>query len=307
MRNAMGSAAETSVEFASDGAMLRGVVHQPVGEPVAALVLVHAFAEEKRCAHRPFVEMARAASQAGIAVLRFDFRGCGDSEGRFEDATLDQWRADLRAALAFARANLGSQRMGLLGLRLGAALAAELAEEEIALACLVLWEPIVEGERYLSLTMRRSALRRRLTVQEGAREERVKAGDDKASVVDFDGYLVLPAMQKQIAALSLLAEPKAYPGPTLILNLSPRAKVAAPLGELASLYVQGEALVVRQEPIWSAVGLVDPTPIIAATMSWLRRALGLGTEGQRGPRLEPLLEREPEPRRGRRAWGTAVG
>jgi len=273
----MDTVAESSVEFPSSGALLRGVVHRPAGEPVAGLVFVHAFAEEKKCAHRPFVEMARAACEAGVAVLRFDFRGCGDSEGEFEDATLDDWRRDLRAALAFAPANLGGERMGLLGLRLGAALAAELAEAEITLACLALWEPVVEGDRYLSLTMRRSALRRKLTVHEGGSTEGLEETGNEAGVVDFDGYLVLPVMQEQIAAVNLLAEPKAYPGPTLILNLSPRPKIAAPLEELASLYVQGEAVAVRQEPIWSMVGLVDPTPAITATMAWLRGALGLKT------------------------------
>jgi len=274
----MGTPAESSVEFPSSGTLLRGVVHWPAGDPVAGLVFVHAFAEEKKCAHRPFVEMARAACGAGVAVLRFDFRGCGDSEGQFEDATLDGWRRDLRVALAFARANLGCERMGLLGLRLGAALAAELTEEEITLGCLVLWEPMVEGDRYLSLTMRRSALRRKLTVHEGGGAEGVEEGVDEGGLVDFDGYLVLPAMQEEIAGVSLLAEPKAYPGPTLILNLSPRPKVAASLEELASLYVQGEAVAVRQEPMWSMVGLVDPTPTISATMTWLRRVFGLRTE-----------------------------
>jgi uncharacterized protein len=266
---------ETSVQFESGGATLRGVVHQPASQPPrAGLVFVHAFAEEKKSAHRPFVEMARAASEAGIAVLRFDLRGCGDSEGRFEDATLDDWRADLRVALRFARTNLETDRLGLLGLRLGAVLAAEVAEQELQLACLVLWEPIVDGQRYLSLTMRRSTLRKKLTVHEGGGTGGVAGSAADEGVVDFDGYLVLPAVQDQIAAVDLLAEPKAYPGPTLIANLSARPKVAGPMSELASSYVQGEALVVRQEPIWSTVGLVDPAPTITATMQWLERALG---------------------------------
>ncbi len=272
----MAGAAESSVEFASRGAVLRGVLHLPAsGAPAGGLVFVHPFAEEKKSAHRPFVEMARAACAAGLGVLRFDFRGCGDSDGAFEEATLEDWRADLRAALALAREKIGSERVGLLGLRLGASLAAELAEEEITLACLVLWEPIVDGERYLSLTMRRSALRKKLTAHEGGGAEEVPEAEDEA-LVDFDGYLVLPAVQAQIAAVNLLVEPRGYPGPVLIVNLSPRPKVAAPLEELASEYVQGEAVTVRQEPIWSTVGLVDPAPTISQTMGWLKRTLRLG-------------------------------
>jgi len=263
------------VEFESGGFTLRGVVHRPVQEPpVAGIVFVHPFAEEKKSSYRVFVEMARAAADAGCGVLRFDFRGCGDSEGLFEEAGPEAWRGDLRRAFSLAKETFGAPRMGLLGLRLGAALAAELAEEELELAFLLLWEPVAEGERYLSLTMRRSMLRRKLTEHEGG-EALAEEEEEEAGEVDFDGYLVPAEIQRQIAEIDLLAESKAYPGPTLVLNLSGRSKVAPAVEKLASRYVSGEAQAVRQEPIWSTVGLVDATPTITASLEWLRKTLGL--------------------------------
>ena len=74
--------------------------------------------------------------------------------------------------------------------------------------------------------------------------------------------------------LDLLAAPKAYPGPVLVLNLTPRSRVAAPLERLASLYVSGEARAARQEPLWSTVGLVDAGPTLETSVEWLRGALG---------------------------------
>ena len=271
-------ATESSVEIASGEHLLRGVVHQPGQDtPAAGILFVHPFAEEKKCSHRVFVEMARAAAAAGCAVLRFDFRGCGDSTGAFEEADLAAWRADLHAAFAYAREHLGAKRMGLLGLRLGATLAAELAEEELDLAFLLLWEPVAEGERYLALTMRRSMMRKRLTVHEGGTEASAEdaEGEEEGGEVDFDGYLVSPQMQEQIAEVNLLSDPKAYPGPTLVLNLSGRSKVSATFDKLTSLYVSGEAQAVRQEPIWSTVGLVDPAPTVNASLEWLTKTLGL--------------------------------
>ncbi len=271
-------ATEESVELASGEAVLRSVVHRPAQPvPAAALLFVHPFAEEKKCSHRVFVEAARAAAAAGCVALRFDFRGCGDSSGAFEEADLTAWRADLRTAFAYAKGRLGAKRIGLLGLRLGATLAAELAEEELDLAFLMLWEPVTDGERYLALTMRRSAMRKRLTVHEGGTElgEEPEDEDGAAAEVDFDGYRVPPEMQRQIAEIDLLDEPKAYPGPALVLNLSGRSRVAPVFEKLASLYVSGEAQAVRQEPIWSTVGLVDPTPTIRASLGWLTRMLGL--------------------------------
>lgn len=274
----MAPVVESSVEFESDGQMLRGIVHRPSQEPpTAGIVFVHPFAEEKKCSHRTFVEAARrAAEQAGCASLRFDLRGCGDSDGCFEEATLTGWRTDLRAATAFAAQRLGSERLGLIGLRLGATMAAEVAEEDISLAFMALWEPILDGERYLSLTMRRSMMRRKLTAHEGGAEAETDTSDDEEGLVDFDGYLVPPEMRASIGEIDLLTHPKAYPGPTLVLNLSPRPKVAPAMEDLASLYVSGEARAVRQEPLWSTVGLVDPTPTVDATLEWLARTTGIG-------------------------------
>lgn len=39
------------------------------------------------------------ASANGHAMLRLDYSGCGESEGRFEDATLDIWRDDVLAVI----------------------------------------------------------------------------------------------------------------------------------------------------------------------------------------------------------------
>ncbi len=275
----MSAGVEVSVEFESNGHVLRGVVHQPAQDPVAGLVFVHPFAEEKKCSHRVLVEAARAASDMGCAVLRFDLRGCGDSDGDFADATLDGWREDLRAALAYGRAELPCDKLGLLGLRLGGALAAELAETELDLVCPAVWEPVVDGARYLSLTMRRSMMRKKLTAHEGGDEAPEEEDEPGETEIDFDGYLVPAEVQAEISAIDLLAEPKAFPGPALVLNLSPRSKVAVPMEELASLYVSGEAQVVRQEPIWSTVGLVDPAATLSITSEWMRRALGIETPG----------------------------
>lgn len=41
------------------------------------------------------VALDQWAGEQGRAMLRFDYSGCGASEGRFEDATLDSWRDDV--------------------------------------------------------------------------------------------------------------------------------------------------------------------------------------------------------------------
>ena len=49
--------------------------------------------------------LAAWAAAQGVAMLRLDYSGCGESEGAFEDGTLDIWRDDVLAVLA--KANVG--------------------------------------------------------------------------------------------------------------------------------------------------------------------------------------------------------
>ncbi|RRQ51462.1 alpha/beta hydrolase [Sphingorhabdus wooponensis] len=47
--------------------------------------------------------LAAWAAAHGVAMLRMDYSGCGESDGRFEDGTLDMWRDDVLAVLAEAK------------------------------------------------------------------------------------------------------------------------------------------------------------------------------------------------------------
>ncbi|WP_026315899.1 alpha/beta hydrolase [Actinokineospora enzanensis] len=62
-----------------------------------------------------FTRLAAGVAQAGIASLRFDLRGHGESEGRQEDLTLAAILNDIRVALADMRERTGEVQAGLLG------------------------------------------------------------------------------------------------------------------------------------------------------------------------------------------------
>ena len=62
------------------------------------VLLCHAFAEEKLWSHRVYVTFARELAALGYAVLRFDFRGEGDSDLEFEQATISTRIADVITA-----------------------------------------------------------------------------------------------------------------------------------------------------------------------------------------------------------------
>lgn len=263
---------EQLVEVPGAGRALHGVLHVPPDDEGRALVFCHPFAEEKKCAHRSMVEAARGCAAAGWAVLRFDLRGCGDSPGSFADYDLEDWRQDIVNAADYAREATGSDHVGLLGLRLGAALAASVAEQRPDTTCLALWEPVTAGGRYLAHNLRRSLIKSMLTSPEGADEAEAGPQDTPtADGTDFDGYWVSARLQQQLKQVDLLGQPAQYPGPVLVLNLTAGRQVAEALTRLAALYPRGRAVSVRQEPFWQRIGIIDPGPTVAATVEWLQQ------------------------------------
>ncbi len=264
---------ERLVDFESGGEPLHGVLHEPAGSPRGAIVFCHPFAEEKKCAHRTMVEAARACAEAGWAVLRFDQRGCGDSPGSFGAYDLNDWREDISRAIDCA-ARETSLAVGVLGLRLGGTLAAQVAEERSDLACLGLWEPIIDGERYIKQNLRRSMIKAMMTRHEGGEDSDGAASEAAAlgeGTVDFDGYRVPEAMREQAEQVDLLHPPPTFTGPTLVLNIGANDTLDEPMRKLADAYAHGTGRAVRQEPIWQRIGLIDADPTISVTVDWLRQ------------------------------------
>ncbi len=264
---------ERLVTFNSGEQRLHGVLHLPQDDIRRALVFCHPFAEEKKCAHRTMVEAARGCAAAGCAVLRFDHRGCGDSAGSFGEFSLREWRMDIEAALDCAEAQTQSP-VGLLGLRLGATLAAGVAESRPGVACLVLWEPIVNGARYIKQNLRRSMIKAMMTRHEGGEDSEGAASEAHAlgeGTVDFDGYPVSEQMRQQMEDVDLLAGERDYTGPVLVLSLGARDEPHQALKDLANVYPRGTAIAVHQEPVWQRIGVIDADATVSTTVQWLSR------------------------------------
>ncbi len=130
---------------------LFGIYHPPAHHAAqnSAVLFCHPLAHEFYNAHRCSGQLAGSLSDAGLAVLRFDYYGTGDSPGDWEDASIARWLDDIGCAADELRAR-GYARLCLVGLRFGATLAALFSAERGAVDGLVLWEPVVSGDHYLS-------------------------------------------------------------------------------------------------------------------------------------------------------------
>jgi pimeloyl-ACP methyl ester carboxylesterase len=116
---------EEKVVFQSDGLRLCGVLsfprEQSPNKRYPAMMVLHGFGSNKdstRC-----VDPCRFLSALGYATLRFDMRGCGESEGEPRRVICLEQVSDTRSAISFlaAHANIDPDRIGCMGSSFGGA------------------------------------------------------------------------------------------------------------------------------------------------------------------------------------------
>ena len=153
--------------------ILKGRSDANIGfEELRNLLIKMGFDERVRGSHRVFVNFAREAASHGIPVLRFDFRGHGDSDGHSEDCTIETYLSDIESARrTIQELHPSLESIDMLGLRFGATLAATYAHRTTDIGDLILWEPIVNGSRYMQELLRIN-LSTQLAVYGNVRENR---------------------------------------------------------------------------------------------------------------------------------------
>lgn len=129
--------------FTCRGSALVGVLHPTVVDPAEVAVVVIVGGPQYRVgSHRQFVSSARALAEAGFPVLRFDYRGMGDSEGVY--AGFERVDDDLRAAVDLVMAQCAPRRgVVLMGLCDAASAALLYCHADPRVAGLVLINPWV--------------------------------------------------------------------------------------------------------------------------------------------------------------------
>jgi pimeloyl-ACP methyl ester carboxylesterase len=139
--------------FGPENQSLFGVWHAPqtgLPAPATAVLMLAPWGAEDMSAHRVWRGLALVLAAQGHAVLRFEYDGCGDSYDPPEQA--DHWllwQASALHAIAILKQLSGAGKVVVLGMRLGALLAAELARTQDDIAALVLLAPIRSGQAYL--------------------------------------------------------------------------------------------------------------------------------------------------------------
>ncbi|MFK3739410.1 hydrolase 1, exosortase A system-associated [Massilia sp. TN1-12] len=136
---------QQALAFPCEGDTLYGVLHLPARPAPRGVVIVVGGPQYRAGSHRQFVLLARTLAARGIPVLRFDYRGMGDSEG--EPRVFDAVDADLRAAIDALFAHVpGLRDVALWGLCDGASASVFYAGTDHRVAGIALLNPWVRTE-----------------------------------------------------------------------------------------------------------------------------------------------------------------
>ena len=283
---AVGSA--QALYFNSGEHRLFGWLHRPLNGQKAdiGVVVCQPFGYEAICAHRGMRAFSEEIAAAGMAALRFDYLGAGDSPDIDPQADqLQIWTQDVLAAAEELKLRTGVRYVCLLGFRLGALLATLAAAQSNTFSGLVAVSPIVTGRRYL-----RELRTTRMAASLGVDSSETPAGKHDAQVggMEVSGFTLSAATLASLAKVDLtpLQSPP-LPRMLVIENASMRVT-----GTPGTLEVEGQTTRVALRGL---VGMLmtppqfaaTPKEVIAVTLDWLLKLPGLA------PRISDRADGQP--------------
>jgi len=233
------NALEQAGYFRVPEAHLYTVLHG-VADPIARVLLVGPFASERHASYIPWVRWARYLAARGMESLRYDYRGIGESTGKFEQMSFDNWIEDVGLLAAWLNSRSPHVPLVLHGLELGALLASNAFASGVGDA-LLLWSAPNSAHEVL-----RAALLRRISVDNmfryGDRRKRVSdyLAQLETGLLEVDGYqwsnrLWLDAFHLELPA-GIENEGSAFPAGNRPVRMTALDNSAEPLVK-SSMYV----------------------------------------------------------------------
>ena len=219
--------------FPVSGAHLYTVLHE-VTDPIARVLLVGPFASERQNAYLPWVRWARYLAARRIEVLRYDYRGVGESTGDFEAMSFADWAEDVELLVGWFKSRSPHVPLILHGLEIGGLLAGQVFEKGAGDG-LLLWSPAANAHRALRSTLVRWANLEHLSKPVGGPRSAADYVRDfeESSFIEVEGYRWSSILWQASLAVNLPAALEdeasaamAYGRPVRIVKLD---RQAAPL------------------------------------------------------------------------------
>jgi alpha-beta hydrolase superfamily lysophospholipase len=255
------------------------------GLVAGAAVVCPSLGLEAEYSLRALADLGRRFAQAGWAALRIDYAGTGDSAGTWRDPHLvDDWLSDVRGAVEYAGA-LGAKRLAVVGMRIGATLAAAEIGRGGGVDDLVLWDPNATGRAFLREQRALWAFLRDQATESGTLKEGedwgAGGGADDGSV-ESPGLLLSAATVAELEPLAIPPSETRLARRELVLVRQGR-KVPRGLAERLALPHVESTEVGGQDELLD-VSAVTPESTLERIVSWVT---GQGEPASPVVRMEP--------------------
>ncbi len=184
--------------FGPSDTYLFGIFHPPQnGNRREGIVLCNPFGQEYMRAHRSLRRLAIELAKLGYSVLRFDYRGTGDSAASLDSVTAADWLEDIGHAVQELIDIAAVPKVTLLGLRMGGLLAAHVAAHHPSVTRLLLWDPAMSGHEYIE------ELRQNITARSDKPSRTKFVAADGA--LHFNGFCLSKEFQRSLLTLDSCA------------------------------------------------------------------------------------------------------
>ena len=225
-----------------------------------AVLICHATGHEYERTHRAMRQLAVQFARTGYHTMRFDYFGTGDSEGECDQVSLVQWRKDITDAIDEIRRVSDCERVCVVGLRLGATLAAQVASDSAHVENLVLYAPVTDGRLLITEWMGEQA-------KHAARHSLPRS----RAVEEILGFPLTASFRAELDGLVL---PEPDPAVHRVLVLEQRAAkhaVQRLAGTLASRGARVTVETIDDPVIWQREPLeaIVPFKLLRRIVSWL--------------------------------------
>lgn len=251
----------TPLFFGPPDCTLFGQFHG-VTAPRAALLVCPPMGREDISAYASLIRLAEAAAQAGVATLRFDYAGCGNSAGDdTEPARLQAWTRSVGLAIDQLKNLAGTDRVIVLGVRIGALLAHLACEDRHDVAALIAVAPVVSGRAYVREL-------RALQMTSGT----VDASAGASAVLEAGGFVISDETRDALSGIDLLKRERPPAPRVLVID---RDDMPASQKWLSSLQALGAQVDHQAQPGYAAM-MADPhfaeppESMIAAVVRWVQ-------------------------------------
>ena len=214
----------------------------------------------------------------GIVSWSPDLYGTGDSEGEFREATWEKWLQDVEDVLAEIVAQ-ESREVWFIATRLGCALAQHFLDRSgIQISGVILWQPIISGEKYILQLLRIRLIQEKLAGATNATTAGIREKLHSDEILEIGGYEISQELLAKIEQIDMEQRSWSCVRNVYIVEISsdpnspPTPDLFRAMDNWTSQGYNVHSMKVQGAPFYGASEIVVNYDLIAATTKFVQDA-----------------------------------